>query len=388
MTSMAKSRDIVVGIDASNITGGGGLTHLVEMLGAFRFCREGVGRVIVWGSESTLAALPRRPWLEFRSPVELSWGLLFRIYWQAFQLARDARRFGCDVLLAPGGSYIGNFRPFATMSRNMLPFDRNETSRYSVGFIRVRFALLRWIQARSFRRADGLIFLTDFARSAVLELIGPPKGRVVTIPHGVSNSFAHSHRIHRGIEQCASENPFRLVYVSHISHYKHQWHVIEAVARLRSQTGWPVVIDFIGGAPIGECFDRFCEARIKYDSASEWCHYQGVKGRQELGDILRAADLAVFASSCENMPNTLLEKMSAGLPVACSNRGPMPECLGGAGRLFDPESPADISNAIEELIADVELRKLLSTRAVSRAREFTWERCARDTFRFIFDLTR
>ena len=49
------------------------------------------------------------------------------------------------------------------------------------------------------------------------------------------------------------------------------------------------------------------------------------------------ADLGLFASSCENMPNILLETMGAGLPIACSNRQPMPEILKNGGEYFDPE---------------------------------------------------
>jgi glycosyltransferase involved in cell wall biosynthesis len=50
------------------------------------------------------------------------------------------------------------------------------------------------------------------------------------------------------------------------------------------------------------------------------------------------------------MPNILLEAMAAGLPIACSNRGPMPEVLGTAGLYFNPENPAEIACAIRTVI--------------------------------------
>jgi glycosyltransferase involved in cell wall biosynthesis len=66
--------------------------------------------------------------------------------------------------------------------------------------------------------------------------------------------------------------------------------------------------------------------------------------------LLLKSDIFVFASSCENMPNTLIEGMAAGLKIACSSRGPMPEVLKDAGYYFDPESPVSISKAIEQII--------------------------------------
>jgi len=51
--------------------------------------------------------------------------------------------------------------------------------------------------------------------------------------------------------------------------------------------------------------------------------------------------------------NILVEAMASGLPIACSNRGPMPEVLGDAGVYFDPEDPHDIARALRtDRIAD------------------------------------
>ena len=62
----------------------------------------------------------------------------------------------------------------------------------------------------------------------------------------------------------------------------------------------------------------------------------------ELHSEYKDADLGVFASSCENLPIILIEKMASGLPIACSNKGPMPEVLGSAGVYFDPENSYEI----------------------------------------------
>lgn len=80
---------------------------------------------------------------------------------------------------------------------------------------------------------------------------------------------------------------------------------------------------------------------------------------------------------------TLLEAMAAELPIVCSNRGPMPEVMGEAALYCDPEDAADIARAIRELIEVPALRAEKSAAAASRADDFSWPRCAGDTFRFL-----
>jgi glycosyltransferase involved in cell wall biosynthesis len=87
------------------------------------------------------------------------------------------------------------------------------------------------------------------------------------------------------------------------------------------------------------------------------------------------------------MPNTLVEAMAAGLPIACSNRGPMPEVLEDGGVYFDPEDPGSIAGAIEDLITDPGKRTRMAARAKELSRQYSWTRCARETFSFIVKIT-
>ncbi|MBA2516868.1 MAG: glycosyltransferase, partial [Solirubrobacterales bacterium] len=72
----------------------------------------------------------------------------------------------------------------------------------------------------------------------------------------------------------------------------------------------------------------------------------------------------------------VLEAMSRGVPVACSDRASLPEVAGGAARLFDPTRPEQIASAIEALIGDTEEAAKLAAAGRARAAHFTWERTA------------
>jgi glycosyltransferase involved in cell wall biosynthesis len=66
----------------------------------------------------------------------------------------------------------------------------------------------------------------------------------------------------------------------------------------------------------------------------------------------------------------------------------MPEVLGDAGLYFDPEDPTDIAEALECMIRDPQHRATLAERSFRRSEEFSWERCADQTFSFFADVYR
>jgi glycosyltransferase involved in cell wall biosynthesis len=103
----------------------------------------------------------------------------------------------------------------------------------------------------------------------------------------------------------------------------------------------------------------------------------------ELPPLLAEADLFIFASSCENLPVTLLEAMASGLPIACSDRGPMPEVLQDGGVYFDPENADLIAAAVERLITNETLRVSVAKRAKTLSEKYSWSRCASETWNFL-----
>ena len=83
------------------------------------------------------------------------------------------------------------------------------------------------------------------------------------------------------------------------------------------------------------------------------------------------------------MPVTLIEGMASGLPIACSDRGPMPEVLGDSGVYFDPEQPIEIFNALESLINDTQLRSEKANASFLEVQKYSWSICANETFSFL-----
>jgi glycosyltransferase involved in cell wall biosynthesis len=124
------------------------------------------------------------------------------------------------------------------------------------------------------------------------------------------------------------------------------------------------------------------------DPQRQFAEYSGEVSYDALPQQWRNAEVAVFASSCENQPNVLIEAMASSMPIACADRGPMPEVLGDAGLYFDPERADSIAATIATLATDPVKRAALARRASDRARGFSWARCADETFGFLMDIAR
>jgi len=72
-----------------------------------------------------------------------------------------------------------------------------------------------------------------------------------------------------------------------------------------------------------------------------------------------------------------LEAMAAGTPVVVSNTSSLPEVVGDAGLLIDPEDPATITDALERALTDQEWRAAARRKGLAQSAKFSWENSAR-----------
>jgi glycosyltransferase involved in cell wall biosynthesis len=101
----------------------------------------------------------------------------------------------------------------------------------------------------------------------------------------------------------------------------------------------------------------------------------------DLEGLYRLASCFVYPSLYEGFGLPVLEAMARGVPVACSDRGALHEVGGNAARIFDPESPRSIADAVDELQHDAGMVADLRAAGLQRASRFTWAETARATVR-------
>ncbi len=370
---------MIIGIDALTIRTGGGITHLKELLANFDPKIFNLKKVILFSNEETLKQIPSKEWLIKISHPLLNRSLIYTIIWKIIYFNSELKKNGCELLFSPGGIYNGNFRPYVSMSQNMLIFEKKESYRYGLSYMRFRLLILNILQKRSFKNAAGIIFLSKYAKLYISNNINLNGKLISIIPHGINEWFKNKQKIQKNIDDYNSEHPFRILYISTVDVYKHQWNVVEAVTHLR-EAGFDLELTLIGSA-----YQPALKKLMKsiHNRNKSYIHYLGSVPYSEIEIYYKNSDMFIFASTCENYPNILVEAMASGLPILSSSYGPMQEILGKEGCYFDPLNISDIEEKMKKLLVDPKLRQNISEYGYNLAQSYSWVKTSNDTFSFL-----
>ena len=377
-----------IGIDATNVGGGGGITHLreiIENIDLVFTSNVKIESIVIFASEAVLSKLSDHPKVIQVTNKYLNSGLLKRIYFQLFlfdRLLLDS----CDILFSVTGDFIGRFKPVIGMSRNMLLYERDIWKEIKDPKEIIRFYLNFLKQKHSFSNSKGIIFISKYAEDFVSKNLQIQGKKTIVINHGVSTKFRGTVRKQKAITEYNFSNPFKFIYVSTVHVYKHQWNVVEAVANMRSQ-GYPVELILIGGVIFKPSGERLIRSIENFDPNGKFIRNVGHIPYSEIETHYKNADGIIFASTCENMPNTLIESMASGLPILCSNKAPMPEFLKNCGQYFDPYSVDGLTSAMKDFLDNPDGRFENAKRAQFEVSQYSWEKTTEQTFRFILSMT-
>jgi len=374
----------IIAIDATSIVNTGGFTHLYNLIESFnRNFHPNIKKLIVFGSKTVLDKLSDHRFLNKKSHYFLNKGKFHRIFFQLYILDTLLKKNKVDILLSTTGDYLGNFRPYVAISQNMLLYEKDFWK--DIDSLKEKFRL--WInfhrQKKCFKSASGLIFLSKYAKKFIIKELRLENIPNKVIHHGVSPIFFNDNfKINHIIQN--NKNTLKLIYVSTVHVYKNQWNVIDAVWKLR-QNGANVSLTLIGPiiyTPSGE--KLFSKIREK-DPEREFVNYIPEVPYEELPAYYSKHDAIIYASSCENMPNILIESMASGLPIICSNKQPMPEFLKKGGYYFNAKSADSIEQAIEELLDDTDVHIKIKQN-LCEVNKLKWENTSKKTFSFISSL--
>lgn len=203
---------------------------------------------------------------------------------------------------------------------------------------------------------------------------------IPVIPNGVDTAQFHPPPERPGSAPAAapaafpsSHPPIRILFVGRLSPEKSLPVVLDALARLPKTVAWSFTI--AGDGP--ERAHLESEA-VRLGFAPR-VQFAGWVARDRLLPHYQAADLFVFASTDEGMPNTVLEAMACGLPVVATRIAGCEDLVedGATGLLVPPGNPAALAQAIAQLAADPARRAAMGAAARRRAESrFSWRTAA------------
>jgi glycosyltransferase involved in cell wall biosynthesis len=104
---------------------------------------------------------------------------------------------------------------------------------------------------------------------------------------------------------------------------------------------------------------------------------------EDLPALYNGAAVMTLPALYEGFGLPPLEAMACGTPVVVSNISSMPEVVGDAGGLIDPNDVDSIAQGLLKVLTDPKMKEEMSRKGIERSRRFTWKACAQETLKLI-----
>lgn len=270
--------------------------------------------------------------------------------------------------------------PYVVTAHDVLDFiflRANQSEQQS----RLRLQLAKF----TLRRARGIIAVSNTTRADLMRIFGITDAERVAVAYNAVDPklclpvTADDQRTVRARYQI--EYPF-LLYAGSARKHKNVIRLIEAFAALKAELKdtRPGLRLIIIGDDISEN-PELRRAAIRGGVQHE-VRFLGFIPIDALRALYAAAEVFVFPSLYEGFGLPPLEAMSQGTPVVCSNTSALPEVVGDAAVLVNPENIFEMKHAIRRVLEDENLRAGLTQRGSERARQFSWNQAADKLLQF------
>lgn len=220
---------------------------------------------------------------------------------------------------------------------------------------------------RAIMAAQAVICISENTKNDLLERypVSPDRVRVTHLASAIDASLAD------GPEPVPERRYF--LYVGLRYGYKNFNGLLAAFAR--SLLTHPEIALCIVGAPFSDTESKLI-AELGLTAAVE--HY-GQVSDAHLAKLYRQSVAFVYPSFYEGFGIPLLEAMACGTPVVASNRSSIPEVVGEAGLLFDPEKTDELTDILNTLVDDSSERERLIARGLEQVKSFSWDKTVSQT---------
>jgi len=236
---------------------------------------------------------------------------------------------------------------------------------------------LKWLRQKSqAQKVDHIITDSNASKQDIIRLLSIPDSRVTVIPLGPSGDKTSAEMTRKA--KVEYDLPHRyILYVGDINWNKNVTGLIDVFAHLDAPTTHLVLVgkSFTSNLDIPEV--SALKNAIKNSGKESKIHSLGYVPSHHLPAMYSYATLYVQPSWDEGFGFPVLDAMTRGCPVACSNRGSLKEVGGRSVAYFDPDS--NMLDVISDLLAHPGKRAKLKNLGLIRAKKFNWDLAASRT---------
>lgn len=219
-----------------------------------------------------------------------------------------------------------------------------------------------------YKRCSAIICVSEFTKNEVVNWSGIDPSKIHVVYNGAPDIGAdgpkHKH-----------DKPYIFYCGNHRAH-KNLHRTVEAFCRSKlPEAGIDFILTNGPNAALIDIAEQF--------GLSDRVKFTGYLDDENLASYIRGSKALIYASLFEGFGLPILEGYSADTPVLTSNTASMPEIADGGAKLVDPLSTQSITEGMNSIIFDGELRRKLINRGRIRIKDFSWNRAAREVWQVL-----
>ena len=228
------------------------------------------------------------------------------------------------------------------------------------------------------QRADALITDSHYTRQELADYFGWPIERIHAVPLASSPEFhpRSADSLREALARYGLQAGGYSLFVGTIEPRKNLETLLDAYGKLpvALRQRWPLILTGYHGWRSEAIHQRIAQAQQQ-----GWARYLGFAASEDLPLLYAGARLFTFPSHYEGFGLPVLEAMSSGVPVVCSNSSSLPEVAGQAALMCAPGDVDGLSALLRQGLEDENWRLAAVQQGLTHAAGFSWERCAQAT---------
>jgi glycosyltransferase involved in cell wall biosynthesis len=286
------------------------------------------------------------------------------------------RRLGCDLVHIPHLFWVPQplSCPYVVTVHDML--DHMYRAHNGSGLRRMMHFHLTH---RVLKNAARIFAVSIFTKCEIQKLFGIDPGRIEVIYNAIDPRFLTGHATDADRQMLAERYqityPF-LLYAGRISPHKNLVRIIEAFAALKPELAKQDLFPDLKLIIIGDELSQHPDLRrtVVRGGVQNDVRFLGFVPIDVLRVFYDLAKVFVFPSLYEGFGLPPLEAMAHGTPVLTSNTSSIPEVVGNAAMMVNPENLFEIMRALQRVLLDQQLREKLRQAGYEQVKKFSWDR--------------
>jgi len=361
-----------IGIAARGLDGQGGPKQYIEsLLSALAKVNEKHELYYFYNSPDFIGKYPKVKEIVLESSSKL--------FWDYYLIPKAVKTYEIDVILLPK-----NVLPFFINCKSIIVI--HDLAYYMPKLNAYPFIDTTYMKSMiksSAKRANHIIAISENTKKDIIKFTGIEEDKITVVYEASDRKYGQIFdKTELDVVKTKYNLPEQFIFCcDSITPRKNTARLLAAFDLIKDKIPHKLVLT--GGVSwnskkVNELVENMEESVMKLGYVSD----------EDMPLLYNLADLFVYPSLYEGFGLPPLEAMACGCPVITSNTSSIPEVVGDAEVMVDPDSIADLAKAMYEVLTDDELRENMSRKGLERAKNFSWETCANDTLDVLEEIMR